>query len=200
MPGLITTAEKADVQSAEENVVQEVRNRAKRQISGVNGNSDVHVRDILPDEDLESGADNGWSGDTREWLQGGLSVDTLNETYTIDSGNDMEGKVVGIMALSSFASSPITTEITFEDGTGSTFERLQFQEALTYDDGEYALLRNPIVIDEGKDAVINQYSDTDASDDNLIFHGVIAEKAGTTLGTRSGESAPAGTSRQIQRR
>jgi len=199
MPGLFSEATPSDYKQQEQNVVSEVVRRAQEQISGVNTQSDVHVRDILPSEDLGSGADNGWGGDTRVWLQGGLSVDTLNETYTIESDGDMEGKVLAIYAIEAQQPDPATTEITFEDGTGSRFERLAFQESHATGNAQYvsALLRNPIIFNEGKDGKIAQWADADVVDDELILHGVVAEKAGTTLGTRSqSESSAAGVARQ----
>lgn len=198
MPGLVTTAEQSDIQQAENRIVQELRNRAQQQLSGVNSPGEVHVRDIIPSEDLQSGGDNGWGGNNRVWLQGGLVADTLNEIYEINSNDRMEGKILGIFAVSSAIGSPATTEIVFEDGTGSRFERLVFQEAQTISDGEYALMRNPVVFNEGKDGVIDAWADT-GQDDEIIFHGAVAEKAGTTLGTRSqSEPAASGTARRPQ--
>lgn len=201
MPGLFAEATPSDYRDAEERLVREVAKRAQQQISGVNGEGDVHVRDVLPNEDFGSGGDNSWNGTNRVWLQGGLSVDTLNETYTIDSDGDAEGKIIAIYAVEAQSSDPNTTEIAFEDGTGSRFERLAFQEAHATGNAEHvaALLRNPIIFNEGKDGIISQWSDADAVDDELIFHGVVAEKAGTTLGTRSqGESAPTNAARHTQ--
>lgn len=199
MPGLTAEATAQEYKRAEEDLYQEMVNRAQRQISGVQGGKDVHVRDILPDEDLESGADNGWNGTDHVWLQSGLSADANNETYEIDPDAKADGKLIGFYAIEAQQADPNTTELTFEDGTGSQFERLMFQEA--HGNGNatevVALMRNPIIIDEGMRAVIQQWADN-AADDELIFHGLVVEKAGTTLGTRSqGESAPTGTARQV---
>lgn len=203
MPGLLTEARKQDLQQAEEQLVSELESRAQRQLKGVNGPDDVHVRDILPNEDLDAddaNNDNGWNEDTREWIQSGLTADQLNQVYELDSTDRAEDKVVGIFAVSSIAADPITSEIVIEDGTGSRFERLMFQEAETFADGDIALFRNPIVFNEGKDAVVYQYPYQDG-DEKLVYHGAVAEKAGTTLGTRSqSESAPTGTARNIERR
>lgn len=197
MPGLYTVAELSDIKAAENRLVSELRQRAKRQIEGVNSDGDVHVRDILPDEDLESGADNGWNGTDRDWAQDGLTALTLNEIYTLDSRAKMENKIMGIFAVSSIASDIITNEIVMEDGTGSTFERLQFEEAQTISSGEYALLRNPIIFNEGKDGVLYAYPSV-AGSEQLVFHGAIAEKTGTTLGTRS-EQEGAGNATGVHR-
>lgn len=201
MPGLLTEADRTDIIQAEEDLVAEVQNRAKAQIEGVNTNADVHVRDILPSEDLDNdqGSNvNTWTNTNREWIQSGLSADTLNQVYEIDASNRADEKVIGIFALSSTAADPITTEIDFEDGTGSRFERLMFQENQTFTEGDLALLRNPIVFNEGKDAIIYQWTN-DSGSDQVIYHGAVAEKAGTTLGTRSqNESAPTGVARRPQ--
>lgn len=199
MPGLLTTAEPSDLMDAEERLVRELRRRAKQQIEGVNSDGDVHVRDILPDEDLDQDDANNvntWNGTNREWVQSGLTADQLNQVYEIDSDNNADKKLIGIFAVSSVATDVITNEIVFEDGTGSRFERLQFQEAQTVNEGEYALMRNPIIFNEGKDATIFQWAEQDGTD-RLIYHGAVAEKAGTTLGTRSQtENSPTGVSRR----
>jgi len=153
-------------------------------VAGVSSREDVHVRDILPDEDLQTGSDNGWNGSDRVWSQGGLSADTLNEIYTINSDNKAEGKVIAFYAVQAQVADPATTELQFEDGTGSIFERVMFQEAHQNQDQVLALFRNPILYDEGKDGVIQAWADA-ASSDELILHGVVGEDAGTTLGVRA---------------
>lgn len=202
MPGLLTEARKQDIQQAEERMVQELQSRAQRQLKGVNSPNDVHVRDILPNEDLDAddaNNDNGWTDTNREWLQSGLTADQLNQVYELDATDRAEDKVIGIFAISSIAADPITSEIVIEDGTGSRFERLMFQEAETFAEGDLALMRNPVIFNEGKDAVIYQWPYQDG-DEKLIYHGAVAEKAGTTLGTRSQqENAAKGTARNIQR-
>lgn len=200
MPGLLTEATVEDIKQAEERLVNELRRRAKRDLSGVSSDEDVHIRDVLPNVDLQSGDDNGWNGTDREWVQSGLSAGSLEEVYTIDASDRMEGKVFGVFAISFASADPLTTEIVFEDGTGSRFERLMVQEAQTMTEGFYALLRNPIIFNEGKDAVVYQWPNS-AGQDRVIYHGAIAEKAGTELGTRSqGEQAATGTARQPGRR
>lgn len=201
MPGLLTESDIDDVQAAEERLVEELQSRAVDQLKGVNSTSAVHVRDILPSEDLDvddSENDNGWNGTDREWVQAGLTADQLNQVYELDATGKAEDKVIGIFAISSVAADPITNEIVIEDGTGSKFERLMVQENYTDSEGAYALLRNPIIFNEGKDAVLYQYPDQ-SGDDKLIYHGAVAEKAGTTLGTRSQtEDAASGTARRVQ--
>lgn len=203
MPGLFTVADTDDLKQAEERVERELRNRAKNQIEGVNSDGEMHVRDLLPDEDLDQDDDNnvnGWNGTDREWVQSGMTGNQLNQIYEIDSSGNAEDKLIGIFAISSIATDILTTEITLEDGTGSRFERLQFQEAQTLNDGEYALMRNPVIFNEGKDANIYQYPDQDG-DDKVVYHGLVAEKAGTTLGTRSQtEGSATGTARRPSRR
>lgn len=201
MPGLVTTADRDDFQQREEQLIEELYRRAQQQISGVNSRDSVHVRDILPNEDLDAddaNNDNGWTDTNREWLQSGLTADQLNQVYEVDSNGRAEGKVIGIFAISSVATDVLTTEIVFEDGTGSRFERLMFEEAQTFSEGEYALMRNPIIFNEGKDGIIHLWPNS-GGDEELIFHGAVAEKAGKTLGTRSQtEPAASGTSRRPQ--
>lgn len=187
MPGLLTEADKDDLREAEDDLVRELRQRAQQQLEGVNNPNEVHVRDILPNEDLDNDDTNNvntWTNTNREWVQSGLTADQLEQVYEIDASNRADNKVIGIYAISSAATSPITTEIVFEDGTGSRFERLMFQEAETFTEGDIALMRNPIVFNEGKDGIIHLWPN-DSGTERLILHGLVAEKAGTTLGTRS---------------
>jgi len=195
MPGLMAEATEDDFRSRENEVAQEVQRRVLQQVSGAQSADDVHIRDILPNEDLQAGSANGWNGTNRVWLQSTGAADTLNEMYTINSDNKAEGKVIAFYGVQAQVADPNTTEIQFEDGTGSIFERVMFQEAHNNADQVKALFRNPIIYNEGKDGVIQQWLDA-AADDELILHGVVGEKAGTTLGTRSrSESAPAGVAR-----
>lgn len=195
MPGLQAEATESDFRQREQQVAREVEQRVINQVSGANSSDDVHVRDLLPNEDLQSGSDNNWNGTNRVWLQGGGSADQLNEMYTINSDNKAEGKVIGIYAIQAQTGDPNTTEVQLEDGTGSIFERLMFQEAHNNQTEVSALMRNPVIYNEGKDGVIQQWLDN-AADDELILHGVVGEKAGTTLGTRSQtESSPSGVAR-----
>lgn len=217
MPGLFAHRSASDYKQAEQNLARELEQRAINQIEGVNSPDDMHLRDILPSEDLEPGADqsgDGWVSavdDHRVWLQGDMSQADLMHAYNINASGRAEGKVIGVYAISAQADDPATTEVEFRDGTGSIYERVAFQEA--HHRGTdvvpvQALMRNPVIFNEGHDGEIHQFSDDESTTqaagnaadfrgDELAYHGFVAEKAGTTLGTRSQtESTPSGVSRQ----
>lgn len=210
MPGLHAHASAGDFKQAEQNLAETLTERAINQLQGVNGPDDVHLRDILPDEDLEAGDDqvNGWNGTDRVWLQGDMSSAGLMQSYQIDPNAKADGKVMGFYAISAEDADPATTEVEFRDGTGSTFERVAFQEAHQNQKRVRALMRNPIIFNSDHAGEIYQDSDDtstsqdtsglpgDFRGDAVIFHGFVAEKAGTTLGTRAHtEAAPMGTAR-----
>jgi len=213
MPGLQAAADESDWKDAEDTAVQAAQKAAMKELSGVQGANDLHVRDILPDEDLEAGGDQtnlGWNGSNRVWLQGDMSSADLMNSYSIDAEAKAEGKVIAFYGVSAQQADPATTEIEFRDGTGNRFERLMFQESHQNEEQPQALLRNPVVYHEGHDGEIYQYSDDDSTTaavglntdfvgDELVLHGVVAEQAGTTLGVRSGsESTPSGVARGPQ--
>lgn len=157
-------------------------------ITGVSGPDQALVREILPDEDLESGADSSWNGTDREWIQGGLSIDVNNETYTIDSNSKAQNKVVVLYGFTNVNADPITTEVSMEDGTGATFFRMNTQLLEDPDVSNYVLFNEPQVYGTTEGGAINQWSDTDASDDHIVLLGKVAEPVGETLSTRDSSS------------
>lgn len=153
-------------------------------ITGISGPDQAVVREILPDEDLESGGDSSWDGNDREWVQSGLSIDVNNETYTIDSNSKAQNKVVVLYGFANVNSDPITTEVSLDDGTGATFFRMNTQLLQDPEVSNYVLFDEPQVFGTTEGGAINQWSDTDASDDYLVLLGKVAEPLGETLSTR----------------
>lgn len=176
--GILADPTASDMSRQEKRIRNAVQSLAQRDISEVSSADDVAVRDLVPAEDLESGADNGWDGSARQWDQSGLTADSVNETYQVDSGAKADSKVVAIFAVSNLAADPSTTELIFESTTGGTFERLQ-TEGLITDEEVTGLIADPIVLRADQDAVISQYST--ATSDQLILHGAVAEPTGQTL-------------------
>ena len=141
----------------------------------------IDTRQLLPDEDLESGGDNGWSGDVPEWEQIGLDATSYSEIYEIDSDAKADGKIISVFAVTSAAASPSATEIKFSTGTGGEFERLQIEGYLT-DEEDTLLLSDPVVFDATEDGQIEAWNGEDSEqDEELILHGITAEKVTTTL-------------------
>lgn len=186
MPGVQTYPSVDEIDRRERDLRNQVAQRAVRQLSEIEGTNDVHVRDILPADDLDqddSNNDNSWNGTNREWIQSGMSADQFNQTYEVDASNKGEDKVIGIFAFSNVSGAPLTTAIQFEDGTGSIFERAQVQEVFARSDDTVALLEEPIIINTTEDVTIKQWCNN-AGTDKVVFHGAVAEKKGNTLGAR----------------
>ena len=171
----------ADIAAGESQAREVAASRAVQTIADIGSQNEVHVRQILPAEDLNSGGDNGWDGEERRFIQSGLTEDEVNETYELDSDNQLEEKVVVIFAITNRADDPATTQIEFQSGTGGIFERLQVEGKLT-DEQDTLLLADPVVFGATEDGTVTQYVVGDAEvDDEVIFHGVVAEQAGRTL-------------------
>lgn len=154
-------------------------------VSEVSSASDVHTRQLLPSYDLDQGSvTDSWDGSTREWVQGFLS-DGENHTYAVDSNANAEKKVISIFAISAAVGedgAPNTTQVQFETGNGAVIERANIEGLLTEPE-DIVVFSDPLVFDADQDAEIMQYATGTGTDeeDNLIFHGVVAEKAGRTL-------------------
>lgn len=177
--GLLTAQTPQDLAAFESAVRKTVEQMALSGIADVETVQDVHTRNILPSEDLESGADNGWNGDDREFVQDGLSADQMNEVYDLNSNGRLDEKVLGIFGVTSLAANPVTTQIQFESGTGGIFERLQVEGVYT-EENVTGILANPVIFGATQDGVISQWAKA-AGDDQLVYHAVIAETEGETL-------------------
>jgi len=177
--GVFVAAQPADINNAERAARQLVEQIAVQNISDISTPEDAHVRQILPNEDLESGADNGYNGTDRVFEQSGLSADTVNEVYEIDSDLKADDKVVAIFAVTNVSADPKTTELVFESGTGGIIERQNIQGLLT-DPEDTLLFADPLVLGATQDGVINQYAES-AGDDGVVYHGVVAEPTGKTI-------------------
>lgn len=177
--GVFVAAQPADINNAERAARQLVEQIAVQNISDISTTEDAHVRQILPNEDLESGDDNGYNGTDRVFEQTGLSADTVNEVYEIDSDLKADDKVVAIFAITNVAADPKTTELVFESGTGGIIERQNIQGLLT-DPEDTLLFADPLVLGATQDGVINQYAES-AGDDGVVYHGVVAEPTGKTI-------------------
>lgn len=141
----------------------------------------ITVRDLLPQADLQSGADNGWDGNDAQWEQTSMTntgAQTANVTYDIDSSARAENKVIGIMVISNTAGTPVTTQIEFRTGTGAPIEQLQVEGLLT-DEETMGLMADPIIYGAKQDGAIAQWAD--GTDDLVVFHGAVAEQIGNTF-------------------
>ena len=186
MPGVKSSPPQREIDRYEQELKRHISQMAVKQFSEVSGTDGIHVRDILPEEDFQSGADNAWDGNTRYWAQNGLDAGARNEVYEIDSDDRADRKLIGIFALSHVQNATISSEVGFDDGTGTRFERVNVQEVLNRDDDPVALLKQPIIFNATQEGSIYQWA-TEAGDDQIVYHGAVAEKAGRTLGERAGK-------------
>lgn len=177
--GLLADATTADIAQVENRVRRVLIQEAVGNISGINSQGDAVVRDILPALDLESGSANGWNGTNNEWTQAGLSANSWNEVYSVDSDAKADQKIISIFAVSNLTSSPATTEIRFLTGTGGTFERVQSQ-GLLVDEETTAMLADPLVFKANDNGSIETWVNN-AQDTELVFHGAVSQPESTDL-------------------
>lgn len=176
--GLWSESTEVDWVETEDQARKAAVDAAVRQMDAVAGEDDVTVRDLLPAEDFGSGADNGWNGDDREWVQSNLTADAVNEVYEIDNRGKAQNKVIVIYGVSNLSADPSTTELELATGSGGTIDKAQI-ESMLLDDEVRGLLTNPYFFGVNEAATLKQYV-TDTSDE-LVYHGVVAEQDGNTL-------------------
>lgn len=152
-------------------------------ITGIGSQQEALVREILPDADLASGAQNGWTATDREWIQSGLTADNVEEVYSVDSNNEAQDKVLVFYGLANPASTVITTEVIFQDGTGATFARFNVESLDLVEISDIILFDELIVYGSTEDGTINQWLDA-AGADQMIYLAKVAEPLGQTLATR----------------
>lgn len=165
---------------------RDARNRARQlatNITGINQQSNANVREILPDQDLESGDDNGWNGTDNEWVQAGLTADQTNETYQIDSNAGAENKVLVFYGQANVASDVLTTEQQYQDTTGATFSRINVETLEITEVSDIILYDEEIVYGPTEDGSLVQWPDS-AGDDQMIYLAKVAEPAGKTVTQR----------------
>lgn len=175
--GILVAPSPRDIEIVERRVEFVAAQLAVKNISDITSIDEVVVRDLIPQLDLESGAAN--SALENQWLQDTLTADALNETYTIDHDARAQDKVLVVFAISNVAASPATTEVRIENNQGGVFEILQVEGLLT-DEEVLGLLNDPIIsATSTQNYAIEQY--VTATSDQLVFHGKVAEEAGTEI-------------------
>lgn len=175
--GILTAPSPRDIEIVERRVENVAARLAVQNVSDIDNLSEVAIRDLIPQLDLESGADN--SALENRWLQDTLTADALNETYTIDHDARAQDKVIVVFAISNVAASPATTEVRVENNQGGVFEILQVQGLLT-DEEVLGLLNDPIIsATSNQNFAFEQF--VTATSDELVFHGKVAEEAGTEI-------------------
>lgn len=181
------------VEDREMAAVQKARSDARE------GNiSNPAVRDILPDTDLNAGADTQWSEDENRWLQTPVSdsTDTAEsgtyEIYEIDSDTGRaDDRTLAVYGFEVISGGQYVDTILFRGSDGQVFERAKVEGLDESGDtmvDRQKVLRSPIGFGAQDNATIEfEVSDYDADADDPIrvkLLGVAAEKTGRTLGDR----------------
>lgn len=190
MPGTFVNATADTIEGVEEAARKEARERAASGLGGDVGEEDIHVRDLLPQEDLEPGDDNDWDPDgdgAFQWSQEGLEQGE-NVTYVIDSDENAENKVIVLYMVLNTNDSPLTEQVEVRAGKRGQLGIRDHIDVQGYLDGEdtNVLFAEGATFRVKENAQIIQHvSDADGGDDNLILGGVVAEEKGNTLTPRS---------------
>lgn len=173
--GIIVDPPTRDINSTERAARRTAAALAQANIEGV---SDPLVRQLLPQQDLETTTPNGWTDTDNKWEQLGLGTDQFQEVYAIDTTARAENKVYVIFGVSNLSDNPGTTQIEFRTGNDAVFATVDVEGILT-DEEVFGLLRDPVIFGEaGGDGDIRQWSQT--ADDQVVYHGVVAENRGET--------------------
>lgn len=164
-------------------------------LSEANGEiSNPIVRDVIPEIDLDTGADTSWDGEAAGW---DVSPDTdgpgTYEVFEVDSDTGKaERRVTTFYGFEAVEGAEYVEQINFLGSDGQVFERAKVTGL--DETGDTAVdrqktLRSPIsfdVQDNGTiELVVNEdYTETDDTI-KLKFLGVTAEKTGRRVGTRT---------------
>lgn len=159
----------------------------------VDNPNNLVVRDILPADDLNSGANNAWNdtseaNTTEEWQQDwatgtGTSTDAYNEAYTIDSSSNAEDKIIGFMGLSVLHPNNETHQVRFQMGqSGNQGVKREFNiESLETDRESRAMFLTDVIYDAKEHGTVDFYNEANNDGDRVILHGYVAEAVGETL-------------------
>lgn len=160
-------------------------------IEGVSGPDQALVREMLPSDDLESGADNNWNAANNEWLQDGLTQDAENVVYNINSTGAAQSKVFVFYGAANVASTVLTTEVIFQDGTGAQFADFNTQVLEIVELSDVVLFDQDIVFGATDDGDLVQWANA-AGNDSMVYLCKVAEPLGETLSSRESPSTRQG--------
>lgn len=171
-----------DIVRAQQEAISEAQRLADT-ITGVSGPEQALIREILPDADLGTTPTNTWADTDREWVQSGLTADQVEDVYDIDSNTEAQDKVLVFYGVFNTADDVLTTEVTFQDGTGATFARFNTEPLNIVEISDVLLFDELIVYGSTEDGTVNQWVDADGTD-QMVYLAKIAEPLGQTLATR----------------
>jgi hypothetical protein len=150
----------------------------------------VHARPIIPQWDLDAGADSGWNGTDAIWTQnssGATSAGDEVEVYNLDSDNGLDGKTAIIFGFRHLGGGSVTddvSQVAIRNTTGGTIEQYDLSQLDVAAEEDYrALIENPIRLDLNKsaDVVFIAQSDLSSNDPELQLMGAVADDEGEDL-------------------
>lgn len=174
----------------ERQLAQEVGSLALESSSiDIDGVQNLVVRDILPQQDLDAGGDNGatYDGTGNElWVQdlsSSGSDNSYNEAYQVDSGSQAEDKIIGVMGISALHSDLQTRQLRFSLGQGGNqgVKREVNIESMETDEEGRAMFLTDLMFDAKEHGTIEHYQETATDGERLVYHGYVAEPVGETL-------------------
>lgn len=184
MPGLLTEITVQEGLAKERMLRKLVAALTYLQREDIKDPKQVIVRDLLPQEDLNSGDDNGWTT-AHEWEQDFSSgtADADNQAYQIDSDNAAQGKVIGFVRIANQTTGTTQArEASFRNGTnGDQGIRDKVQlEPMNSKEEVAAYLADPVIYTLNEDGDVAVWMDA-VNTEQLVFDGVVGEKVGDTI-------------------
>lgn len=171
-----------EIMNRQREAIQKAQSLASN-IEGVSGPDEALVREILPSDDLESGNGNNWAAGNNEWIQSGLTQDAENVVYNINSTGASQSKVLVFYGVANVASTVLTTEVIFQDGTGAQFADFNVQVLEIVELSDVVLFDQDIVYGATDDGDLVQWANA-AGNDAVVYLAKVAEPLGETLSAR----------------
>ena len=184
MPGHMFAFDIGDIKEREEKAKRVAEEAAIAQVAEINA-TNVLVRDLIPELDLDPGSDNGWT--TNEKWEQTTMTDGSNNAYVIRTTggtyNRALDKAIAIYGLTTVKSTPISTRIKFLkglEGSGMGVKDYMDIEPSYNQDQLTMLFKDVILYEPGEDGHIQLVVDG-AGTEEIILLGVTAEKSGENI-------------------
>lgn len=150
------------------------------------GAQDLVVRDILPHEDLQSGAQNGWNGTVERWVQdwnASGTADAYNEAYEVDSSNRAEEKIIAFSSITLLDGNPVVEQVRFGAGTDGTqgVRRWFNVQSMQNDEEARGWMADAVIFGANADGNVEEYIDAKSDGHHTVYGGVVAEAVGKTI-------------------
>lgn len=142
------------------------------------------TRPILPSVDLDSGDDNGWSGDAewrQDWSANGSASD-WNEAYRIESNNRAESKIIVIYGLTFLHTNVETRQVRHRDGiggNGGTMQRTEV-EGVEIDEESRGIFTHPLLHYPKENSTIDHWVSSATDGNRVKYDGIVCESVDRT--------------------